>query len=324
MGPGASGGEGQHGADIGGRRQSLATGALLAVRRAAAQAQRAPSVGAGTPWGQTGIQLYDFSTLLSNNGAGEITCPAPPAAADAELRRPAGADDAARRGWSACSRGCRARTSATSSSTATRATRSRRPRRAARATSPAWRRCARSATSTACASPAATAACNEANWDNQIAPRGSSARRTSASPACRATPPATTPATALLHTAQQLNRLGKRSVEAGLGPAYFHNHNEEFSRRYTDAGVSCRQRATPLKSAWEIIMDRTDPRWVVAQIDIGWAVCGSAFGTPPDAAAAQAYVTAMINKFTRPDRQLPLQGRGRRRHPPELRQRRAA
>ena len=45
-------------------------------------------------------------------------------------------------------------------------------------------------------------------------------------------------------------------------------------------------------------MDRTDPRWVVAQIDIGWAVCGSAFGTPPDAAAGMAYVTAMINKFT--------------------------
>ena len=31
-----------------------------------------------------------------------------------------------------------------------------------------------------------------------------------------------------------------------------------------------------LKSAWEIIMERTDPRWVVAQIDIGWAVCGAA------------------------------------------------
>ena len=42
------------------------------------------------------------------------------------------------------------------------------------------------------------------------------------------------------------------------------------------------------KSAWEIVMDRTDARWVVAQIDIGWAVCGSAYGTPPDAAAGQA------------------------------------
>src|SRR3954465_4352122 len=59
----------------------LASGALLATA-AAAQAQRAPSVGDGTPWGQTGIQLYDFSSYLSN-GAGEITCPAPPAPAPA-------------------------------------------------------------------------------------------------------------------------------------------------------------------------------------------------------------------------------------------------
>ena len=33
-----------------------------------------------------------------------------------------------------------------------------------------------------------------------------------------------------------------------------------------------------LKSAWEIVMDHTDPRWVAAQIDIGWAVCGLAYG----------------------------------------------
>src|SRR5262249_32547560 len=106
----------------------------------------------------------------------------------------------------------------------------------------------------------------------------------------------------LLATVQQLNRLGKRSMEAGFGPAYFHNHNDEFSRRYTDFGRSCptTEVNTACKSSWEIIMERTDPRWVVAQIDIGWAVCGSAFGTPPDAAAGMAYVTAMINKFTNP------------------------
>src|SRR3954454_17813248 len=55
----------------------LATEALL-PSGSAAQAQRAPSVGEGTPWGQSGIQLYDFSSYL-NNGAGEITCPAAPA-----------------------------------------------------------------------------------------------------------------------------------------------------------------------------------------------------------------------------------------------------
>ena len=58
-----------------------------------------------------------------------------------------------------------------------------------------------------------------------------------------------------LATAAQLNKLGKRSVEAGVGPAYFHNHNSEFSTRFTDDdGV--------LKSAWEIVMDHTDPRYV--------------------------------------------------------------
>src|SRR4051812_35831182 len=87
----------------------------------------------------------------------------------------------------------------------------------------------------------------------------------------------------LLATVQQLNRLGKRSVEAGFGPAYFHNHKDEFSRRYTDFGRSCptTEVNTACKSSWEIIMERTDPRWVVAQIDIGWAVCGSALRPPP-------------------------------------------
>ena len=71
-----------------------------------------------------------------------------------------------------------------------------------------------------------------------------------------------------MQTAVQLNKLGKRSVEMGLGPAYFHNHAAEFgaTQRFMDNGV--------LKSGWEILMERTDPRWVVAQIDIGWAVCG--------------------------------------------------
>ena len=43
-----------------------------------AQAQRAPSVGPERRGVRRGIQLYDFSSYLSN-GAGEITCPAPPA-----------------------------------------------------------------------------------------------------------------------------------------------------------------------------------------------------------------------------------------------------
>ena len=35
-------------------------------------------------------------------------------------------------------------------------------------------------------------------------------------------------------------------------------------------------------------MDRTDPRWVVAQIDIGWAVCGAAGHAAPNRAVGEA------------------------------------
>jgi sugar phosphate isomerase/epimerase len=66
-----------------------------------------------------------------------------------------------------------------------------------------------------------------------------------------------------LATAQALNRLGKRSVEAGLGPAYHHNHQDEFQLKYVDDGV--------LKSAWEIVMDHSDRRYSVAEIDVKWS-----------------------------------------------------
>jgi sugar phosphate isomerase/epimerase len=66
-----------------------------------------------------------------------------------------------------------------------------------------------------------------------------------------------------LLTAQALNRLGKRSVEAGLGPVYFHNHQTEFTNQYVDDGL--------LKPAIDIIMERTDPRYVVAEIDVKWS-----------------------------------------------------
>jgi sugar phosphate isomerase/epimerase len=66
-----------------------------------------------------------------------------------------------------------------------------------------------------------------------------------------------------LATAEALNRLGKRSIEAGLGPVYFHNHQEEFQNQYVDEGV--------LKPAIDIIMERTDARYVVAEIDAKWS-----------------------------------------------------
>ncbi len=60
----------------------LAVGALLASA-SSAQAQRPPTMGLGAPSGQSGIQLYNFSSYLSGNNSatnGEILCPAPPAA----------------------------------------------------------------------------------------------------------------------------------------------------------------------------------------------------------------------------------------------------
>ncbi len=71
-----------------------------------------------------------------------------------------------------------------------------------------------------------------------------------------------------LATAQALNRLGKRSVEAGVGPVYFHNHQQEFRTKYTDDGA--------LKSAFEILLDHTDPRYVAAELDVLWAYDGGA------------------------------------------------
>jgi sugar phosphate isomerase/epimerase len=66
-----------------------------------------------------------------------------------------------------------------------------------------------------------------------------------------------------LATAANLNALGKEAVEAGVGRVYIHNHVDEFDRQYVDNGV--------LKSAWQIIMERTDPRWVMAEIDVFWS-----------------------------------------------------
>jgi sugar phosphate isomerase/epimerase len=66
-----------------------------------------------------------------------------------------------------------------------------------------------------------------------------------------------------LRAAQTLNMLGKRAVEAGVGPAYIHNHTGEFDARYVDDGV--------LKYAYDILMERTDPRYVVGELDVFWS-----------------------------------------------------
>ena len=80
-----------------------------------------------------------------------------------------------------------------------------------------------------------------------------------------------------LATAAALDRLGKRSVEAGAGKAYIHNHEGEFDAQYMHDGV--------MTSAWEILMQETDPRYVAAEIDVFWAV------------RADADVAALLEKY---------------------------
>jgi sugar phosphate isomerase/epimerase len=70
-----------------------------------------------------------------------------------------------------------------------------------------------------------------------------------------------------LATAATLNRLGERSVKNGTGPVFGHNHTGEFTTKYIDV-----QGDGTLKSAWQILYENTDPRWVVFQLDVGWAV----------------------------------------------------
>jgi sugar phosphate isomerase/epimerase len=264
-----------------------ATAGAVLTCAAAAQAQRPPHMGAGSPWGQTGIQLYDFNNYLSN-GAGEITCPAPPAPpTDNCVGPPAPTDNAGRLkrvlDW-----------------LQTKGVKNVElygyPGNPFPGTNPATplniaglQALKAMGDERGIRFPGRHGNLTEANWDNQIA-ASKILGQDHIGEAGLPSPGFNTYANTLA-TAQVMNRLGKRSVEAGLGPAYFHNHQQEFNTRWLDNGV--------LKSAWEIIMERTDPRYVSAQIDIGWAVCGLAYTTPPtaDPAQAQADLLRIINKF---------------------------
>ncbi|MPV51467.1 TIM barrel protein, partial [Pseudactinotalea sp. HY160] len=66
-----------------------------------------------------------------------------------------------------------------------------------------------------------------------------------------------------LATAEAMNRLGQRSVEAGVGKFFGHNHAGEFTTTYEHEGE--------VLSAWEILVRETDPEFVTFQVDVGWA-----------------------------------------------------
>ena len=70
----------------------------------------------------------------------------------------------------------------------------------------------------------------------------------------------------VLATAETLNRLGELSVKNGTGPIFGHNHRAEFTTKYIDA-----QGDGTLKSAWQLLVENTDPRYVDFQLDVGWA-----------------------------------------------------
>ena len=85
-----------------------------------------------------------------------------------------------------------------------------------------------------------------------------------------------------LQTAQNLDTIGKYSVEQGVGPVYVHNHTGEFDTKYMDNGE--------LKSAWQIIVERTDPRYVFMELDVFWSQ--DAHNSTTGEASA-----ALINKY---------------------------
>lgn len=68
-----------------------------------------------------------------------------------------------------------------------------------------------------------------------------------------------------LATAEALNRLGERSKKAGTGKIFVHNHQSEFTNQFTDPETG------EVKSAWEILVENTDPRYVTFQLDVLWA-----------------------------------------------------
>ena len=244
---------------------ALTAGALLATA-GAAEAQRAPSMGEGAPVGQSGIQLYNFRDYLSG-GSGEILCPPSPQPATPYCTptMPANTVTARMERLFAFLQANDIKNVELYGYPGNPFPTDGNPQGnlqgsvALRALGDKY----------GIRFPARHGGLSEGRWDGEIAHAkilgqdhigdGSSAGAGGLGSY-----------TQTLATAAQLNKLGKRSVEAGVGPAYFHNHNAEFSTRFTDT-----QGDGQLKSAWEIVMERTDPRWVVAQIDIGWAVCGA-------------------------------------------------
>ena len=59
--------------------------------------------------------------------------------------------------------------------------------------------------------------------------------------------------------------LGERSVKNGTGKIFGHNHQWEFDTLVTNPETG------ETTTAWEVIVENTDPRWVTFQLDVFWA-----------------------------------------------------
>ncbi|MPV50695.1 TIM barrel protein [Pseudactinotalea sp. HY160] len=81
-----------------------------------------------------------------------------------------------------------------------------------------------------------------------------------------------------LATAEAMNRLGKRSVEAGTGKFFGHNHTSELLKTYEHNGEDL--------MAWEILVAETDPKYVTFEVDVAWA------------AHANVDVPALLRKYS--------------------------
>jgi sugar phosphate isomerase/epimerase len=69
----------------------------------------------------------------------------------------------------------------------------------------------------------------------------------------------------VVDVAESMNRLGERSVKNGTGKLFGHNHQQEFTTTVVDPATG------ETKTAWEVIAENTDPRYVTFQLDILWA-----------------------------------------------------
>ena len=74
----------------------------------------------------------------------------------------------------------------------------------------------------------------------------------------------------VLATAIVMDELGRRSVRNGTGKFYGHNHQGEFRTMYADPATG------EMKSAWQILVENTDPRYVTFEVDVLWATDGGA------------------------------------------------